>query len=258
MSKNRLLGTAVLAYAFLTSGALLSVAQQGWAGAADGALWLAYVLGGFGLIRGKRWGRPLTLLASGASLLAAVIAVVVLLMAAGVEFTNVTAASVLASLPALAIFVSALLLRQPSSSEAELPPAAGTGPKPSRSQRTLHDIAYVSFMVLGLISLWASYFIYSEIQAAGGSTGGVDGVLGFLVIIPFGIPIVLALVIGPGLSLYLWRDYRLLTLTALLVALAIALSSLGYAAWPILLPLYAAVSIPTGLIWFKKYRSRLG
>lgn len=129
---------------------------------------------------------------------------------------------------------------------------------PRISQRTRHDIAYISFMVLGLISLWTSYFVHSEIQAARGRTSGVDGVLGFLVIIPFGIPLLLALILGPGLSMFLWRDYRLMTLTVLSIALLIALGNLGYKAWPVLLPLYAAVCMTIGLVWFVKYRRRFG
>jgi hypothetical protein len=161
-------------------------------------------------------------------------------------------------LPALAILVSALLVKLPPSKEVEVPPPTGTARKPRISRRALHDTAYISFIVLGLICFWTSYFVYMEIRAAGGSTGGVDGVLGFLVILPFGIPLLLALILGPGLSVFLWRDYRLMTLTVLSIASVLALGNLGYKTWPILLPLYAAVCITIGLMWFIKYRSRLG
>jgi hypothetical protein len=253
VGKYRLLGSAVLVYAFLTSGALLSVAL-GWPEAVNGALWLVYVLGGFGLIRGKGWGRALTLLAAGGSL----IAMVVLLIVGGVELFYFSTVWSLGGLPALAILVSALLVKLPPSKEVEVPPPTGAARMPRISQRARHDIAYISFMVLGLISLWTSYFVHSEIQAAGGGTGGVDGVLGFLVIIPFGIPLLLALILGPGLSVFLWRDYRLMTLTVLSIALVIALSNLGYKTWPMLLSLYAAVCMTIGLIWFIKYRRQFG
>ena len=124
------------------------------------------------------------------------------------------------------------------------------------SQVTRHNIAYFSFMVLGLIAFWTAYLIHSEVQAARGGTSGVDGVLGFLVLIPFGIPLLVALVFGPGLSMFLWRDRRLVTLTVLTVALVIALGILGYAAWPILLFPYAAVCWAIDLLWLIRYRPR--
>ncbi len=127
---------------------------------------------------------------------------------------------------------------------------------PRFSQVTRHNIAYFSFMALGLMSFWTAYLVHSEIQAAGGGTSGVYGVLGFLVIIPLGIPLLLALVFGPGLALVLWRDRRLLALTALTVALMIALGTLGYAAWPFLLFPYAVVCWAMDLLWIVRYRRR--
>ena len=253
MDKSRLLGSAVLVYALLTAGALLSVAW-GWPDAVNGALWLVYVLGGIGLIRGKGWGRVFTLLAAGGSLLV----MFVLPIAAGTELNYYSPVWILGGLPALAILLSALLVKLPPSRKAEVPPLKEVARKPRISLRARHDIAYISFMVLGLISLWTAYFVHSEIQAAGGSTGGVDGVLGFLVIIPFGVPLLLALILGPGLSVFLRRDYRLLALTVLSIALVIALGNLGYKIWPVLLPPYAAVCMTIGLVWFIKYRRHFG
>jgi hypothetical protein len=183
---------------------------------------------------------------------------VVLLIVGGIEHVYVSTVWSLFGLPALAIFVSALLVKLPPSKEVEVPPPTGTARKPKISKRALHDIAYISFMVMGLISLLTSYFVHSEIQAAGGNTGGVGGVLGFLVIIPFGIPLLLALILGPGLSMFLWRDYRLMTLTVLTIALLIALPYLGFKAMPMLLSLYAAVCMTISLVWFIKYRRRFG
>lgn len=249
MGRCRLLGSAVLVYAILTSGALLSVAW-GWPDALNGALWLVYVLGAVGLIRGKGWGRGLTLLAAVGSLMV----MFGLPIAAETNLNYYSPVWILGGLPALAILVSTLLVKLPPSQGVEMPPPNGAARKPMISSRTRHDIAYVSFMVLGLIALWTSYFVYSEIQAAGGRTGGVDGVLGFLVIIPFGIPLLLALILGPGLSVFLWRDVRLMTLTLLSIGLVIALANLGYKAWPMLLPPFGAVCVTIGLAWFIKYR----
>lgn len=127
---------------------------------------------------------------------------------------------------------------------------------PRLSEGTRRDIAYFSFMALGLISLWTAYLVHSEIQAAGGGASGVDGVLGFLVLIPLGIPLLLALVFGPGLSMFLGRDHRLMALTVLTVALLFALGALGYATWPYLLFLYAAVCWAIDLSWLVVYRRR--
>jgi hypothetical protein len=227
---------------------------MGWRNAVHGALWLVYLLGGIGLIRGKGWGRTLALLAAGGSL--AVIFVHEITWET--EFNSYSPVWFLGDLPALAILISALFVKLPPYKEVEVPPPAGIARKPRISKRKLHDIAYSSFMVLGLISLWTSYFVHSEIQAAGGETSGVDGVLGFLILIPFGIPLLLALILGTGLSVFLRRDYRLLTLTVLSIALVIPLSNFGYKTWPMLLSLYAAVCMTICLIWYFKYRSHCG
>lgn len=245
MNKYRFLGSAVLVYAFVTSGALLSLAS-GWPEAVNGALWLVYVLGGFGLIRGSEWGRVLTLLATSGSLIAMF---VLPIFAAGAEFAYISTVWFLFGLPAIFIFVWALSVKLPQSKEVEVPPPTGTARKPRISKRALHDIAYISFMVLGLIAIWTSYWAYVDPD---------PGVIGFLVIIPFGIPLLLALIVGPGLSMVLWRDVRLMTLTVLSIAMLVALNILGEEAWPIPLSLYAAACMTIGLVWFVKYRRRFG
>ena len=104
-------------------------------------------------------------------------------------------------------------------------------------------------MVLGLIAIWTSYWAYVDPDL---------GVIFFLVIIPFGIPLLLALILGPGLSMILWRDVRLLTLTILSIAMLIVLEFLRVKDLPIPLCLYAAVCMTTSLVWFGKYRRRFG
>lgn len=244
MSKCRLLGSAVLVYAFLTSGALLSV-TWGWPEAVNGALWLVYVLGGLGLIRGKGWGRALTLLAAGGSLMV----MFVLPIAAGTELNYYSPVWILGGLPALAILLSALLVKLAPSQEAEVPPPTGAARKPKISKRTRHDIAYISFIVLGLIAIWTSYWVHVDPD---------PGVIGFLVIIPFGIPLLLALILGPGLSVFLWRDYRLMTLTVLSIGVVIALNILREENWLALLIPYGAICTAMGIIWFTKYRKHFG
>jgi hypothetical protein len=209
----------------------------------NGGLWFVYVLGGFGLIRGKGWGRALTLFAAGGSLLV----MFVLPIAPGTELNYYSPVWILGGLPALAILAAALFVKLPPSTEVEVPPPTGTGRRPRISRRTLHDIAYISFMVLGLIAIWTSYWAYVDPD---------PGVIGFLVMIPFGIPLLLALILGPGLSMALWRDIRLMTLTVLSIAMLVALNFLRLKALPIPLSLYAAVCITISLVWFVKYRSR--
>lgn len=240
MDKSKLLGSAVLVYALLTSGALLSVAWA-WPDALNGALWLVYVLGGLGLIRGKGWARALTLLAAGGSLLV----MFVLPIAAGTELNYYSPVWILGGLPTLVILVSALFVKLPPSKEMEIPPTTGTARKPRISKRALHDIAYVSFMILGLISIWTSYWAYVDPD---------PGVIGFLVIIPFGIPLLLALVLGPAISLYLWRDHRLGALTMLTIGVVIALDTLREVTWSAFLIPYGAICMAIGIIWFTKYR----
>jgi len=255
MNRYRRLGYAVLLYAFVTAGSSLSLIL-GWPEAVNGVLWLVYVLGGFGLIRGREWGRVLTLIATSGSLIAMF---VLPIFTVGAELAYMSTVWPLLGIPAIFLFVWALLVGLLGLfKEDEVPPPTGHPRKPRLSQRARHDIAYVSFMVLGLISFWTSYFIYSEIQAARGETGGVNGVLGFLVIIPFGIPLLFALILGPGLSVFLWRDYRLMTLTMLSIALVIALGNLGYETWVALLVPYGVVCTAISFIWFTKYRRRFG
>lgn len=244
MGKHGLLGSAVLVYALLTSAALLSVAW-GWQEALNGALWLGYVLGGFGLIRGKAWGRTLTLVCAGGSLML----VLALPITVEAKLNYYSPVWILGSLPALAILASALLVKLPPPQGVELQAPAGMDRKPRISQRTRHDIAYISFIVLGLIAIWTAYWALVDPD---------PGVIGFLVLIPFGIPLLLALVLGVGLSMVLWHDFRLITLTVLSMAMLVAVNSLPLKAFPIPLFAYAAACITMGLVWFTKYRRHCG
>jgi hypothetical protein len=124
------------------------------------------------------------------------------------------------------------------------------------SQVTRYNIAYFSFMVLGAISFWTAYLTYTELKAAGGETSGVDGVLGFLVFLPLGIPILLALIFGPGFSIVMGRDSRLMTLTVLTLVLIFALVISGYTTWPLPLFPYAAICWVVDFLWLIKYRRR--
>jgi hypothetical protein len=149
-----------------------------------------------------------------------------------------------------------LTIIQVEGTQSSTVPPMGVARVLSFSPVTRHNIAYFSFMALGLIAFWTAYLIHSELQAAGGETSGVDGVIGFLVLIPLGIPLLLALVFGPGLSILLWRDRRLVTLTVVTLLLMVALASLGYATWPMLLFPYATLCWAIDILWLVRYRRR--
>jgi hypothetical protein len=264
MNKYRKLGYAILLYAFVTSGASLSLIS-GWPEAVNGVLWLVYVLGGFGLIRGRNWGRVLTLIATSGSLIAMF---ALLIFTDGAELAYMSTVWPLLGIPAIFLFVWALLVGLPGLfKEDEVPlPSEHTG-TPRISRRRLHDIAYISYIILGLISLWTA------------SLEPEPNVIGMGVLIPFGIPLLLALILGPGISLYLWRDYRLVGLTILTIVIGIVLGNFMEATWyayllciylkisetcPInaveetlfaaSLCFYGAIAIAIGVIWFTKYR----
>jgi hypothetical protein len=239
MNKYRRLGSTVLLYAFVTSGASLSLIS-GWPEAVNGVLWLVYVLGGFGLIRGREWGRVLTLIATSGSLIAMF---ALLIFTDGAELAYMFTVWPLLGIPAILLFVWALLVGLPGLfKEDEVPPLSGHTGTPRISRRTLHDIAYISYIILGLISLWTA------------SLEPEPNVIGFLVLIPFGIPLLLALILGPGISLFLWRDHRLAALTILTIGVVIALNTLREETWLAFLIPYGAICTAIGIIWFSKYR----
>lgn len=178
MNKYRKLGYAVLLYAFLTSGASLSLIS-GWPEAVNGVLWLVYVLGGFGLFLSREWGRILTLLATSGSLIAMF---AFLFYTDGAELAYMSTVWPLLGIPAIFLFVWALLVGLPGLfKEDEVPPSRGSSGKPRISRRTLHDIGYISYLFLGLLSLLTA------------SVEPEPNVIGFLILIPFGIPLILAL-----------------------------------------------------------------
>jgi len=83
-----------------------------------------------------------------------------------------------------------------------------------KPRRKAHKIAYASFGILGSISFYISYLTFGAVGGAGGHIP--PGVIGFLIIIPLGIPIFLAVIFGPFLSLFAgWDDGYLMFLTGL-------------------------------------------
>ena len=93
---------------------------------------------------------------------------------------------------------------------------------PWTRKRVAHDIAYAAFIVLGLIAL---FFASSFYQLSQGRPEGEDSYYALLVIwaIILGIPFLIAVLLGPGLSIFLWHDYRL--------AILMVASILEFAGW---------------------------
>lgn len=81
------------------------------------------------------------------------------------------------------------------------------------------NVAYLSFMFLGLVSLWSAYVLAPSQSGEDGS--GAAGSFGFLVFIPFALPAVVALLAACSLSLLLWPEWRPLSLLALTIVFSL-------------------------------------
>ncbi len=231
----RRLGTAVLVYAFFTAGALLSLVS-GTPDAVNGVIWFLYVVGGIGLLRKKQWGRVLTIIATGGSVIAMLFFPIHLVFMATVwPFWGI---------PALLLLFWSWRLKLPKESpEPETPPSAEHQTKDRR--RNLHNIAYKCYLFLGLIAFWVSLWAFIDPE---------PGVIGFLVMIPFGIPLFVALILGFATTLYQHQDFRLLILLVLTFGAVSALPATNIKSWPAFLIPYGAITIVFATLWFRKYR----
>jgi hypothetical protein len=120
-------------------------------------------------------------------------------------------------------------------------------------RRIYHDIAFAAFFVLALIALWTSYLIHDEFTLSGGSTD-LGAVVGIGVIGVFGIPLVISLVLGPGLSLFLWRNNLLLILLILSIVVFLIVGNLGFEKWPVILLPFAVILTASSLVWWVRLR----
>lgn len=102
---------------------------------------------------------------------------------------------------------------------------------------------YLSFIFIGLISLWASFLIMGELSASRGGTSGLPGVLGFGVSLPFGIPLLIAAILGPYTALLTMKDRSLNILSFLLLLSAFVLPLLPSLTWAPLLFAYGVACI---------------
>ena len=125
-------------------------------------------------------------------------------------------------------------------SENELKPRSNT-----------HKIAYASFGILGVISFYISYLTYGAVGGAGGHIP--PGAIGFLIIIPLGIPIFLAVIFGPCLSLFAgWDDGYLMFLTGLSFFLVVGSFVVSVSALSWLYLAYGLSCLTIGAKWLTK------
>ena len=253
MNKSKLLGYVIFGYAFLTSGGLIGIvfAPLDWEYQLTGILWLLLLIAGFGLVLGKQWSRVLTLAVSAAMLIRRVIAVGDEI-AADVPLLWRVAIISEAVLPPLAILIAATLVKMPPPAHSVTHP----GKQPWTRRRIPHDIAYAAFIVLGLIALYAAsiFFRFSPQEPE----DSFYAALGFGIVIPFGVPSLIAVLLGPGLSIFLWRDYRLAILLAASVAELAGLVYSPHNFWAWILVPYGALSLGFGLLWFGRDRRSFG
>ena len=258
MNKSKLLGYVIVGYAFLTSGGLIGIvfAPLTWEYQLTGILWLLLLIAGIGLVLGKQWSRVLTLAVSAAMLIRMVIV-------AGDQIeTDVSllwrvAIIAEAVLPPLALLVAATLVKIPQPLDKMLPPpnsAAHPREQPWTRRRAPRDIAYAAFIVLGLIALFEAYFFFG---VAGDNEDSFYALLSFGIII-WGLPFLIAVLLGPCLSIFLWRDYRLAILLAASVAELAGLVYSPHNFWAWILVPYGALSLGFGLLWFGRDRRSFG
>ncbi len=118
--------------------------------------------------------------------------------------------------------------------------------KARNRRRSLYAIAYKCYVFLGSIALWTSLWAFLDPD---------PGVIGFLVMIPFGIPLLLALIFCPAASLLLWQDFRVLVLLVLTFGTVAAVLPLDIKVWPAFLLPYGVTAIAFSTLWLKKCRN---
>ena len=129
--------------------------------------------------------------------------------------------------------------------------AVGVSENEIKPRSNAHKIAYASFGILGVISLYISYLTFGAVGGAGGHIP--PRAIGFLIIIPLGIPIFLAVIFGPCLSLFAgWDDGYLMFLTGLSFLLVVGsfVVSVSTLSWVYLA--YGLSCLTIGTKWIMK------
>src|SRR5262245_13599165 len=132
--------------------------------------------------------------------------------------------------------------------------------QPVKPRQGRFDLAYGAYLFLGTVALWTARVVFPGPPAPG--TGGYDAFisgLGFFVAIPFGLPVIVALLVVCWLSMQLSRDTWLIGLFLVTFAFSAYMIAWWYREWFHWFPLflYGAVCTVSGLWWFVWRRWRL-
>jgi hypothetical protein len=181
--------------------------NDGWWVLGDTALWLAFVLGGFGLIFGRAWSRLMLLVAAAASVLLSVVGMVFLSeLGTSLEAVSFNALTIL---PPLAIFVGALTLPAPVTWQVQLP----SGPVAKQVVSPRIDLTYGCFAWIALVLCGVplmSFLPLNEVTVQ---------VLGMVVGIPVVLAMLVAGLVAVVLSIVEWREWPLVMMSAVSLSL---------------------------------------
>jgi hypothetical protein len=235
----RLFGYLVLLFALASADSLLGLVELA-SGAALGSVWLnllencillAYFVGAVALLSGKAWGRWVVVGASCVTLLRTLTYAL-----PDAQMYESFSPWLLWLRPGTALLIAAAMLVGVFRLEAA----------PVVNEQVKRDLAYGSFMFLGVVSLWSAYALSPGPSGDDGS--GAAGVFGFLVFLPFALPAAVALLVGGSLSLLSWPERRPLSLLALTIVFSLYMGGSFDLHW---LPWLIYGSILTALAaWF--------
>jgi len=127
------------------------------------------------------------------------------------------------------------------------------------TERKRRDIAYGSFFALGLVALWARVNAY---EGWGDSPDALAMLMMMLVIMPFGIPALIALILGVWFTFSCRRWDPVLVSLALVpfAILPIVWNSFQYEAIlfvAILLVVYGGFCIVASILWMRHFPKRM-
>jgi hypothetical protein len=121
-------------------------------------------------------------------------------------------------------------------------------------ESTGEKIAFYSYKLLGIISFLYSFAIVLE------GSGTTHGEVGFFVILPTTIISIPVLILGPGLSLFIWQNQHLNFIKALSLILVLLLALFQDFTWVTLLLLIAfgVACISIGTERMTRFLNRIG
>lgn len=210
----RTLAYVVLAYAAFSAasvlplvGLILGNPSRGWLVLADAAPWLAFVLGGFGLLFARPWSRGVLLLAAGGTVVTGALSLV---LVSGSDLPMRAVSVALGLLLPVAIFVGTLKLPAPASWQ--VPPVLPTA---KRAVLPLIDLAYACFAWIAAVVCGVQLvsLVPMDFTTAQG--------LGMIVGIPLALASLAAGAVAAVLSIIQWREWPLLLMSAASVSMVL-------------------------------------